>query len=66
MVGFRDDFEISLSILSAAKYLVEEKILDSTTLLTLENESVEVLMDMMTEDSEDWSVRLIKENESWL
>ena len=66
MVGFGDDFEISLSILSAAKYLVEEKILDSTTLLTLENESVEILMDMMEKDSEDWSVRLIKENESWL
>ena len=66
MVGFGDDLEISLSILSAAKYLVDEKILDSTTLLTLENESVEILMDMMEKDSEDWSVRLIKENESWL
>jgi hypothetical protein len=66
LVNFGDDVGISLSILSTAKYLVEEKILDSTTLLALENESVEVLMDMMTEDSEDWSVRLIKENESWL
>jgi len=66
LVNFGDDAGISLSILSTAKYLVDEKILDSTTLLALENESVEVLMDMMTEDSEDWSVRLIKENESWL
>ena len=66
LVNFGDDAGISLSILSTAKYLVEEKMLDSTTLLALENESVEVLMDMMAEDSEDWSVRLIKENESWL
>ena len=66
MVGFGDDFEISLSILSAAKYLVEEKMVDAATLLALENGSVEVLMNMMVEDSEDWSVRLIKENEYWL
>ena len=65
-MNFGDGAGISLSILSTAKYLVEEKMLDSTTLLALENESVEVLMDMMAEDSEDWSVRLIKENESWL
>ena len=66
LVDFSYDLGISLSILSTAKYLVEEKMLDSTTLLALENESVEVLMNMMVEDSEDWSVRLIKENESWL
>jgi hypothetical protein len=66
LVDFNDDLGISLSILSTAEYLVEEKMLDSTTLLTLENESVEVLMEMMKDDSEDWSVRLIKEDESWL